>query len=53
MPDLVTIGHIIMDIHFFEDKFQNLDEGAKTDNLSGGKSAVNVVVSASTNPGRC
>lgn len=49
MPDLITIGHVLMDIRFYVDKFPKPDEEAKTDKLrlGGGGSAANVAVSAS------
>ena len=49
LPDLVTIGHVLMDIRIFIDEFPKADEEAKTDKLSlgGGGSAANVAVGAS------
>lgn len=49
LPDLVTIGHVLMDIHFFVHEFPRADEEAKTDRLSLGEggSAANVAVGAS------
>jgi len=49
LPDLVTIGHVLMDIRIFVGEFPKADEEAKTDRLSlgGGGSAANVAVGAS------
>ena len=49
LPDLVTIGHVLMDIRIFIDEFPKADEEAKTNKLSlgGGGSAANVAVGAS------
>ncbi len=49
MPDLIAIGHVLMDIRIFVDEFPKADEEAKTDKLSlgGGGSAANVAVGAS------
>jgi ribokinase len=49
LPDLVTIGHVLMDIRIFVGEFPKADEEAKTDKLSlgGGGSAANVAVGAS------
>jgi ribokinase len=49
LPDLIAIGHVLMDIRIFVDEFPKADEGAKTDRLSlgGGGSAANVAVGAS------
>jgi len=49
MPDLVTIGHVLMDVRIFVDEFPKPDEEVKTDKLSlgGGGSAANVAVGAS------
>ncbi|MEM3459470.1 MAG: carbohydrate kinase family protein [Candidatus Bathyarchaeia archaeon] len=49
MPDLVAIGHVLMDIRIFVDEFPEADGEAKTDKLSlgGGGSAANVAVGAS------
>ncbi|MEM3578369.1 MAG: carbohydrate kinase family protein [Candidatus Bathyarchaeia archaeon] len=49
MPDLVAIGHVLMDIRIFVDEFPVADGEAKTDKLSlgGGGSAANVAVGAS------
>lgn len=49
LPDLITIGHVLMDIRMFVDEFPKADEEAKTDKLSlgGGGSAANVAVGAS------
>ena len=49
LPDLVTIGHVLMDIRVFVDEFPGADEEAKTNKLSlgGGGSAANVAVGAS------
>jgi len=49
LPDLVTIGHILIDVRIFIDEFPKPDEEAKTDNLSlgGGGSAANVAVGSS------
>jgi ribokinase len=47
--DLVTIGHVLMDIRIFVDQFPKPDEEAKAEKLSlgGGGSAANVAVGAS------
>ena len=49
MVDLVTIGHVLMDIRIFVDQFPKPDEEAKAEKLSlgGGGSAANVAVGAS------
>jgi ribokinase len=49
MPELITIGHVLMDIRIFVNDFPRADEEAKTDKLSlgGGGSAANVAVGAS------
>jgi ribokinase len=49
MLDLVTVGHVLMDIRMFVDEFPKPDEEAKSDKLSlgGGGSAANVAVGAS------
>jgi ribokinase len=49
LPDLVTIGHVLMDIGIFVDEFPKADEEARTDKLSlgSGGSAANVAVGAS------
>jgi len=49
LPDLIAIGHVLMDIRIFVDEFPKADEEAKTDKLSlgGGGSAANVAVGAS------
>ena len=49
MPELVTIGHVLMDIRIFVDEFPRPDAEVKTDKLSlgGGGSAANVAVGAS------
>lgn len=49
VPDLVTIGHVLMDVRIFVVEFPKQDEEAKTDKLSlgGGGSAANVAVGAS------
>lgn len=49
VPDLVTIGHVLMDVRIFVEEFPKQDEEVKTDKLSlgGGGSAANVAVGVS------
>lgn len=49
MPDLVTVGHVLMDVRMLVDEFPKIDEEAQTKELSlgGGGSAANVAVGAS------
>ncbi|MGC8940368.1 MAG: hypothetical protein ACP5KU_07740 [Candidatus Bathyarchaeia archaeon] len=45
MPDLIAIGHVLMDIRIFVDEFPKADEEAKTDRLSLGGGAPLQIIS--------